>query len=412
MVNMNINDLLQIYREEWEAQNQLFIQNKLDNPFPSPDLIDVNTLTREELRRLKDVPMVDRKQIFYGIYKILGERLLIKQAYETTVSDARSFVGFKSSDSVPKQETVKLRSFYFAHPIFPGRLQLKWGELVWLYKHGYIPHLYWNDGQPLFHRNMWFITDFMIRMAREKTGLGVFNPFSDWLPDFYYLKNSLQLTVFMYYSFKLGVRIMHLADQNAKKANLKGKEFRSTSRAYSDQYWLKYGKPLAGELVSTSSLVRGGMNLIRYYRDIFALLSFEAFPSGYLVDIFSQPKQRGAVMMNFDPFTTIAVHNLGVGDINTYSYEDLSEKYSTLYSSVEWALSMSEGRLAEKLINVVGQYRRREQTNGMVPCRVCGDLFKPIRRTYDVTCGKKGCIAENKRLSKRKDSVFMPPIIG
>jgi hypothetical protein len=256
---------------------------------------------------------------------------------------------------------------------------------------------------------MWFIMDFILKDARQELGIGALKSFKDWQPSFYILQQYLALMVYMYNSWNLGVAVMRYSDKTARDSGLRNQEFRNLEKSIREGLWRNEGRIIAQKILDESRHLRTNLDLIEYYRDMFALLSFGTFPSKFIIDMYRDTKRRQAVMFSYDEFTRLDVYHMGFGNVNTYHQHHLAEKYEHLFSCLDWALTMSEGRLSRKTIDVVNKYKDQRTDSNKIPCRICGELFAP-KRKIDKTCGKKDCIAKNKNLSKMKRRLDDPPL--
>lgn len=397
-----------IYASKWEKMDEAFKRINEPNNYLDPKFYKSADLTREEKDKLLSVAGSE-DYIFRFVHELLGPRFVKEYKSKQTIDEAKAKLNFKFLQKIPLKDTCSLRELYFCLPKSSNKPQVTQEEFRWLYVNGYFPHLYWNNGKPRFYSNMWFMIDLVIREARQETGLGVLKKFSDWKPSWWVQKNRLKLVTYMYNSWNLGSKIIDYADKKARASGLHNEEFRNFLRELQHSLWINEGKLIADEVVNNSGLVDGRFNLIKYFRDIFALLSFEAFPGKFIIDLYHNPNQRMAVMFSFDNLMRLAVYNFDYANVNTYSDESLSRKYSLLFAATDWALSMQEGVTNRKESDIVNMYRREKDDK--VPCRICGSLFTP-KRKIDVTCGKKECITQNKYLSKQKKRIDTPPLVN
>jgi len=397
------------YSITWKKQEKIFKSVNEFNPYPSPEEIVIEQLTIDEKNIIIKTLKTPESQAFRQISDIAVTKFGENHFKNTTFSEAILKLKFNIFNKIPTKDTCSLDSFFFS---IPAKLGISKEELEYFYKNGYIPHLYLNNGKPRFDSRMWFILDFNIREAKNKFGIGFKNNLNLWKPNPHILKQYLDLTLFMYNSWNLGDTILKYGDKKARESGLKNEDFRIFMSGLNKSLWVNEGKIIANEVLKQCQLLQQPINLLNYYRDIFAILSFEAFPVSFLIDIYHSRKQRMAVMFSYEEFARVSVHNMGIGDINTYMDENLSMKYTLLFSAVEWAISMSEGKESQKITDIISLFRsKNDRHDGEIPCKICGELFKPKRPKYDVTCGKKFCILENKKISKRKNSWSLPPIV-
>lgn len=404
-----INSALANYSTSWKIQEETFKSINEPNPYPSPTEIIIEELTVDEKNKIIKTLKVPNSQAFRQISDITIKKFGQKHLDNVTLSRACSKLNYKIYKQIPKKDTCSLKEFYYS---IPTKLNISPEELVNFYKLGYLPHISWNNGEPRFNNRMWFILDFNIREAKKELGNGFIFQLNQWKPKWYVLKQYMELTVFMYNSWNLGDAILEYCDKKARISNLKGDDFKNFRRGLIKSMWCKEGKTISLEIIKQCCLSNNLIDLTIYYRDIFALLSFESFPTSYLIDLYEKPNQRMAVMFSYQEFAKISVHNMDIGNINTYKDENLSMKYGFLFSAIEWALSMSEGVESKKVIEIISLYRlNQDRHSKKIPCKICGKLFKPKRPKYDVTCGNKNCIIDNKKLSKRKDPWSFPPLL-
>lgn len=399
---------LQIYASEWKKQDKIFAKIGERNPYINPKFIVEDIITSEERDLLKTYSNSPDNFVFTKVHSLFGDKLKSSNLFELNYKEAVSKLNYQYHRKIIHKDTITLDRFYYSIPSGIHKPPIKPRELAWLYRHGYLPHLYWDNGNPRFHSDMWFILDFNLREAQLEIGLGIFKRLSDWTPKWYLMRNYLDLMNYMYNSWNLGVAILDYADAKARKSGLTGKDFRTMVRNLSRDLWINEGKIIAEKVIRDSSLVRM-TDLLSYYRDNFAFFSFESFPGSALIDIYHSPTARRAVMFSFEEKMRLAVYNHGIADINTYTSEHLSEQYRHLFYASDWALSMVEGVYNRGISDILDLYRRKDG-KGKIPCRICGELFKP-KRKIDLTCGKMGCIKQNKYLSKKKGRLDMPPLI-
>lgn len=403
-----LSKVIDKYCSVWDRQNKLFISIDEENPYPKPEFIDLNLLTSSEKDSLINVKDQPDEYIFRFMYELLGKRFLKTEAKQLSLKKACDKLNFEISQEIPMKDTVDLDRFYYSIPAKIFWPKITRSELKSLYINGFLPHLYWNKGKPRFDSRMWFILDFVLREAKHENGLTLFNGLSVWKPKWYLLSNYLKLTTYMYNSWGLGISIINFTDRIAKKKAWKNEDYRLGTLGLRRKIWTNEGAVIANKIMKQSGLVRDGLSLIAYYRDIFALLSFEAFPGSILIDMFNNPSQRGAVMFSFEPKMKLATYSFDAFNINTYSADSLCGNYGLLFAATDWALSMIDKEHNRCLSDIIDRFRRKEN-KGEIPCRICGKLFRP-KRKIDVTCGKKECIEKNKYLSKRKLPLDTPPI--
>lgn len=403
-----INIAMDKYANCWKKQDDVFCRIGESNPYPSPQEINIDFLTADEKEKIIATNKVPEIQAFRDIYDLIKEKFKCSHSNKVLYEKAIQKLNFQLYDQIPIEKTCSLDDLYYS---IPAKLGIERKELLYLYKEGYLPHLYWNDGKPRFDNRMWFILDFNIREAKKEMGIGFINNLSQWKPKWYHTKQYLELTLYMYNSWNIGETILSYSDKKSRKSGLKDGDFRIFSRGLTHSLWCNEGRVIAEEIIKRCPLSKYPPNLIEYYRDIIALLSFDAYPVSYLIDLYHKPEQRQGVMFSYEEFARISVHNLGIGDVNTYSSENLAMKYEHLFSAIDWALSMNDGVTNRKVVDIVSRYRDRQRRHeSEIPCRICGTLFKPKRPKYQVTCGKKECIQKNKQLSKRSDAWSTPPI--
>lgn len=400
-----IKKTLQKYSNLWVEQEKVFKNIGVRNPYPSPEVIDVEKLSVNEKEILTNLAESPEDEVFKRVHEVIGSKFYPLHQEKISLQEAKNKLQIELFKEVPLKETCSLRELFFAIPTGITNPPLKPEELRWLYLNGYLPHLYWNNGKPRFDRRMWFIIDFVIRQAHEEIGLGIFKKFSDWRPRWIGLRNYIHLVIYMYNSWKIGESILDYARKEAGKTGLKGEKFRIIMLGLQKTFWVNEGKAIATELIKNSNLASNHFNLIEHFRDIFALLSFEAFPGNHLIDLYHKPSLRGAVMFSFKPYMRIRTFNMEEFlNVNTYAKEELSSSYDLLFSAVDWALSMRDQVNNRSVVDIVGKFRLNENDKkGLVPCRICGELFKLVRPKMDVTCRKQECIIKNKYLSKSKN---------
>jgi hypothetical protein len=401
-IDTTLVSLIEPYRRFWSEQKKIYDKNDLTFPFVKPESLTLLRPTGEQIIRLKRIVGQPDRQVANTIQEIFENELSTMQEREVSRDSAMSKLCFKPVNKIPVEDCDDARRLYFSIPVLRSG-KVTWNEFVWLYQQGYIPHSYSTKDGPKFGPRTWFIVDLMIRHAREKTGLGLFNKFADWRPNSWLIRQYIDLIEYMYQSWKLGEAVLARADKEARKTGYKGKEFRDILKRITNNLWINEGKILAQEIVEKSNLVHKGINLIEYYRDQFALLSFEAYPVSHMVDIYHVPSLRG-VMMDFEHRTKISSHNMGIANVNTYNDDNLSGAYRLLVSASDWALSMSEARKSVRVWDIAQRYGndRSADKNG-IPCRVCQKMFIPTRPKMQVTCGNPACVKENRNESKRID---------
>lgn len=403
---MKIKKVLRDYRIMWNNMAALYERNNQVIPTPRPDLIQVDQLNSRDKKFIAGLNNYSEQQIYIKISEYFEDRFVDKKAPSISLDEAAKRIGYISHDHIPATDTINFRRYYNSIPQCASHTSLSITEFEWLYTHGYFPHLYWNGGKPLFHSFMWFIIDFVLRKSKEEIGLGIIKSFKDYIPPYWLLSQYLKLTEFMYNSWNLGSAIMHRADEQARKLGLTGEEYRAANRAIRRTIWINEGTVLAQKLVNDHPLSQHP-SLLNYYRDTFAILSFEALPSAHIIDMYHTPSLRRAVMFHYDTFTSLSVHHLGIGNINTYSNKWLSEGYDILFASLEWALSMSRREQPLKVFDIIQKFRQEKEKK--IPCRICGEAFTPTKSDI-VTCGKQRCILDNKNLNKRKQRLNLTPL--
>lgn len=410
MKNAILERVLNRYEKKWNEQDVLFRRNGLENCFPRPVLLRNANFSSDERKRLLDLDKEVETQVLKRVNDIVGERLIEDITKDLDIEKARNLLGFHHVKSIPLAETQSLSEFYYS---IPSKLGISKAELIWLFENGYLPHLYWNKGKPRFDRRMWFILDFVLRKVREKIGLGIFNNFSDWRPDWRLLKRYIYLIEYMYNSWKLGECVLDCANKNARKMGWKGEEFRSGRYAIERGLWVTEGRVLAEDLISNSPFNSvGNINELAYYRDVFALLSYDIYALPHLIDFYHKPDSRAGFMFGFEFKAKVSVHNMGIGDINTYRRDDYSSAYGHLLASMDWALSMKEKRKTFSVLDIVQKYNyRRKDDTEKILCPYCHTLFVPKRRTYSVTCGKPSCINTHRSYLKKHPRLGISPII-
>lgn len=407
-MNLVIKSVLNKYSLAWKEQNKIFLKAGRENPYLNPKFIILHSLTSEEkaqLIALEDDPI---NIVLYKIHELL-ERFSKTNEKELSYKKAALELKYKYFNKIPIKDTIDFRTLYYSIPSGINKPPLTFEEVRRFYMKGLIPHLYWNKGRPRFDRRMWFIVDFVLREAKEEGAIAPFVSIRDWSIKWIHLSNYLKIINFMYNSWNLGECVMDYADNFSKKQGWKNEQYQQGSRVLRRKIWVNEGTVIAKKLVESSGLVGHGLNLLDYYRDVFALLSFEAFPSNTLIDMYHNKNQRLGVMFGYETKMRLRTYNFDSLNINTYAQESLSDAYRLLFSAMDWGLSMAEGVQSRRVSDVVNLYRRKSDKNNKKPCRICGQLFLP-KRKIDVTCGKRKCIQENKNLSKRKLPSDSPPI--
>jgi hypothetical protein len=138
---------------------------------------------------------------------------------------------------------------------------------------------------------------------------------------------------------------------------------------------------------------------IKSLRDTFALYAFEAFPTSYLIRFGGTKKWRGFFLTDVERETLLSTFY--PVEVNTYKNHSRESAYGLLVGFTDGALSVIENRRLFGTEHIIEKYQKNSKKEGQRPCRICGQLFKPRKKT-DMTCGKKTCINENKNRSKRK----------
>ena len=181
----------------------------------------------------------------------------------------------------------------------------------------------------------------------------------------------------------------------------------------SNDIWINEGHDIAKNLIESfrsPNNIFKPIDILNWYRDIFALFSFEAFPGDYLIDIFHNFGQRVASDY-FKQYMLVSTWNYGFANVNTYKHLSFSSKYSLLFAQINWALSMNNREYNVSVSDIVKLHRHNDNDKkGLIPCKICGTPFKPRKRDQK-TCGKLKCINANKALTKKHNKYLQPPVI-
>lgn len=387
---------LESYKIHSQRQIGIFTSLGDECPYLFFEDIDFQQISSEEKQELGKLDIASEASILGGVNQILGH---FKKIGERKVSEEEAERKLCSIERyIPEEKTIDFHSFSITCSMYTD-VPFKTKELAWLWRNGYIPHLYYLNNEPRFHSNMWFITDFVVREVRKKTSLGIVSGFKDFknLPKFWRVRSWLALVHYMYYSWLIVESVLEYSDKLVRSKGLKGINFRIARENIADKLYKNEAKVLANKLIKMQDILTP--QVIKWYRDTFAIYSFEAFPLNYLIHAIDTEGWRGWFLTEGHRQGLLSTYHYPV-EVNTYPQDSKSTAYHLLSVFTEGALAIHEGRKILGTEDIIEQFHREGREKGKRPCKICGEHFKP-KRKFEVTCGKSDCIKENKNRSKR-----------